>query len=99
MAFRHYEWTRFTCFTPNDGFWVSIGNVLYRTGPWVVQHGYSAEYRNYFNPRTRLLRFERPWFSSDAEIVKCVSRRTGLTCRHWRGHGWWIGRYRGYHIF
>jgi hypothetical protein len=29
----------------------------------------------------------------------CTSRSTGLTCRNAAGHGYWIGRYRGYRLF
>jgi hypothetical protein len=32
-------------------------------------------------------------------IYRCSSRATGLTCRNRVGHGWWLGRYRGYRIF
>jgi len=29
----------------------------------------------------------------------CTSRRTGLLCWNRVGHGWWLGRYRGYRTF
>jgi len=29
----------------------------------------------------------------------CKRRRTGLTCTNRAGHGWWLGRFRGYRIF
>jgi hypothetical protein len=29
----------------------------------------------------------------------CISRRTGLTCVNRAGHGWWLGRVRGYRLF
>ena len=29
----------------------------------------------------------------------CTSRRTGLTCWNSAGHGWWLGRGRGYRLF
>ena len=53
----------------------------------------------------RLLRFGQQWsFGPDASGVgpinyRCWSRRTGLTCRNRQGHGWWLGRYRGYRLF
>lgn len=32
-------------------------------------------------------------------LYRCTSRSTGLTCRNRAGHGWWLGRFRGYRIF
>lgn len=99
MGFSGGAWTRFLCFTPNDGFYVRMTGVLNSRRPVRVVKGYSRRFLHYRNRNIRLLPFGRTWFSSDAEIVTCRSRSTGLTCRHWRGHGWWLGRYRGYRIF
>jgi hypothetical protein len=30
---------------------------------------------------------------------RCVSRVTGLTCTNRDGHGWWLGREKGYRAF
>jgi hypothetical protein len=43
--------------------------------------------------------FGRSWLSSDAAIVSCVSRRAGLTCKHYDGLSFWLGRSRGYRIY
>ena len=85
------------CFTPNDGFYVKLSGVLTRHAR--ISKGYSGRFVGYRNLRIGLLAFGRPWCSSDAEIVTCRSRRTGLTCKHWLGRGWWLGRYRGYRVF
>ncbi len=29
----------------------------------------------------------------------CSSRSNGLTCKNGIGHGWWLGRCKGYRIF
>jgi hypothetical protein len=31
--------------------------------------------------------------------MRCISRRTGLTCRNTLGHGFWLGRFRGVRRF
>jgi hypothetical protein len=98
MLFRRNAWNGFLCLTPNDGFWVKMTRVL---GPGRVRvtEGYSPTFEDYRNSRARILGFGRTWFSSDAEIVVCNSQRTGLTCRHWQGRGWWLGRFHGYDVF
>jgi hypothetical protein len=97
MNFVRKEWKEFVCFTPNDGFYVRMTNLY---GARVkISKGYLDRFVGYRNRRVPLWRFGRTWYSSDAEIVTCSSRRTGLTCRHWRGRGWWLGRFRGYRIF
>jgi hypothetical protein len=79
------------CWTPNDGFTVS----MYRFG------GASKEYyrpnKGYHDVVGRILRFGQWW--SVRGYWTCVSRQTGLTCKNSAGHGWWLGRYRGYRIF
>jgi hypothetical protein len=68
-----------------------------------------------YRPRAALLGFGERWRyrcailadnatcasdrSGGRAAFRCVSRRTGLTCRNSRGHGFWIGRYRGYDLF
>lgn len=47
----------------------------------------------------RTLRFGRVFYSSDASVVTCWSRRTGLTCKHYDGLSFWLGRFRGYRIY
>jgi hypothetical protein len=78
------------CWTPNDGFRVRMSN----RGS-VPPHEYWPDYRG-FTPRTKHLL----GFGDSVALagIRCVSRRSGLTCTNRSGHGWWIGRYRGYRI-
>jgi hypothetical protein len=43
--------------------------------------------------------FGKVFYPSDAATVTCWSRTTGLTCKHYNGVSFWIGRTRGYRIF
>jgi hypothetical protein len=78
------------CWTPNDGFTVSMG-PRGRAGKTYIRNN-----RGYHDVVGRTLRFGQRWASVG---FYCVSRRTGLTCTNRVGHGWWLGRYRGYRIF
>ena len=78
------------CWTPNDGFTLAMG-VHSR-----VSHAYDRMNRGYNEP-VRTLRFGQTWRVSGS--WRCTSRRTGLTCVNHAGHGWWLGRYRGYRTF
>jgi hypothetical protein len=48
-----------------------------------------------------MLRFGNRWTEWQALRLQytCTSLRTGLTCKNRSGHGWWLGRYKGYRIF
>jgi hypothetical protein len=85
--------TGLVCWTPNDGFTISMGP---RGRP---EWRYEPENRGYRDPfaAMRLLRFGRHW--AVRPYWHCVSRRTGLTCWNRAGRGWWIGRYRGFRTF
>lgn len=85
--------TGLTCVTPNDGFTISMGP---RDRP---RYGYDRKARGSRDPfaATRLLRFGQHW--AVRLYWHCVSRQTGLTCWNKAGHGWWLGRYRGYRVF
>jgi hypothetical protein len=86
------------CITPNDGFWIRLGGLAAGTNVRVTK-GHAARYKGY-RERTYVLAFGRRWASSDAEVVVCRSRRTGLTCKHpLSGLSFWLGRYRGYRVF
>lgn len=78
------------CWTPNDGFttWMSR-----RSRPRKL---YAEQLRRAYAPNTPVLEFGRAW-----RVVgyRCVSRRTGVTCRNDARHGWWLGRYSGYRLF
>lgn len=79
------------CWTPNDGFTVT----MYRSGR--VTKEYSRPNKGYHDVVGRVLRFGQWW--AVRGYWSCVSRRTGLTCRNRAGHGWWLGRYKGYRLF
>jgi hypothetical protein len=79
------------CWTPNDGFTVA----MYRFGR--SHKNYSPSNRGWHELAGRVLRFGETW--SLPGYWRCVSRRTGLRCTNRAGHGWWLGRYRGYRLF
>ncbi len=86
------------CWTPNDGFTVS----MYPGGR--VRKTYSSHNKGYRDVHfaRRHLAFGKHWgfrIVYVGYVYRCTSRMTGLTCRNQAGHGWWIGRYRGYRIF
>jgi hypothetical protein len=88
----------FFCFRPRDGFTIRIGHL--GTKRPTFTRGYSDRYRGYRNERVRLLPFGRAWFSSDAEVITCWSRRSGLTCKHYdSGLTFWLDRRIGYRIY
>jgi hypothetical protein len=100
MEFSQKQLAAFRCITPNDGFWVRIGGRLYAPGsPVRVTKGYDPRFRGY-RARVQVIPFGRSWATSDAEVITCRSRRSGLTCRHpMSGWAFWLGRYRGYRIY
>jgi hypothetical protein len=84
----------------------------YYNRPASIVHGI-GDLRGY-TPRTRIIGFGQRWVYRCADPWKmstchvggagvtaftCVSRTTGLTCTNGAGHGWWIGRFRGYRLF
>jgi hypothetical protein len=98
MEFTQGVFDAFRCVTPNDGFWIRLTGLSKGTNVRVVK-GVSPAYRGYRNPAVRVLPFGREFFSSDAFVITCWSRRTGLTCKHYDGLSFWLGRYRGYRIY
>lgn len=89
----------FGCITPNDGFWIRFDGIYRAATNVTVRKGYDRRYRRY-HTSLRVLGFGQRWASSDAELVVCVSRATGLTCKHPpSGLTFWLGRNRGYRIY
>jgi hypothetical protein len=81
----------FYCWTPNDGFYVD----MHPSGR--VRKGYGDQTKGAYPRHTdQVLGFGERWSQPG---FRCLSRRSGLTCRNARGHGWWLGRFRGYRIF
>ena len=95
---------RLMCWTPNDGFAVemSYNGRVRRTSLRALRM--SREYVRSWASR-RELRFGKDWSwyfepgGYGSLFYVCSSRATGLTCKNRAGHGWWIGRYRGYRLF
>ncbi|MFN2467204.1 MAG: hypothetical protein ABR521_03615 [Gaiellaceae bacterium] len=80
--------SRLVCWTPNDGFTITL-----YSGGGRPSHYYSATNRNYA-ATAPLLGFGGRWAAGQG--FSCSSASTGLTCTNNTGHGWWLGRYRGY---
>ena len=86
-----------TCWTPNDGFYVRV------TPQGRVAKGYARRYRGLRDTywADGLLSYGENWkhISPGFFQFACQSRRNGLTCTNHEGHGWWLGRSRGYRIY
>ncbi len=92
------------CWTPNDGFTVTMRPRAHPKARYVANNAGSGGFA------VRTLRFGQSWWGDATRsgigsgagrdvLFRCVSRRTGLTCTSKAGHGWWLGRYHGYRIF
>lgn len=100
------------CYTPNDGFTVTMRSGSRVTKRYVAENKWAfatplrtLKYGQSFwasdsgdNTYTGL------GTPKDTGLVgpvlyRCWSRSTGLTCKNRAGHGWWLGRYRGYRIY
>ncbi len=86
------------CWTPNDGFTVK----RYPGGRVTKKYARANRaYRDRFFAK-RLVGFGQHWgfrIAYVGYIYRCASLSTGVTCRNQAGHGWWLGRYKGYRIF
>jgi hypothetical protein len=80
------------CWTPNDGF------SVYMTSYGRASKRYVKGNRDYVDDFAPILRFGHFWRDGRGRF-RCDSRKSGLTCRNARGHGWWLGRYVGYRLF
>jgi hypothetical protein len=59
-------------------------------------HDYNRMQRGYHERQAPVLGFSRTWRFPG---FRCTSRATGLTCVNRAGHGWWLGRFKGYWVF
>lgn len=100
------------CWTPNDGF---LATVAHDTSRGYAGYGDARIFRGYIPSGYRVLGFGstfrwrcRSVDASFAEkcsptrgltVFTCASRRSGLTCVNRDGHGFWLGRYRGYRVY
>jgi hypothetical protein len=88
----------FRCVRPRDGFWIRLTGVS--DGPTTrISKGVDPRFRGLSARADFQLRFGREWLSSDAALVSCRSRRTGLTCKQYDGLSFWLGPRRGWRIF
>jgi hypothetical protein len=93
------------CWTPNDGFAVemSYDGRVRRTS--LDARGMSPGYVRTWARMMGMLDFGKDWtWSFNARgfgtlYYRCSSRTSGLTCTNRAGHGWWLGRFKGYRIF
>jgi len=101
------------CWTPNDGFTVSVAfdepraNAFWRKSYRPANRGRTPHgYRLLAFGQRRRVYCDVSGASVDnclrggADVAfTCTSRRTGLTCRNRAGRGFWLGRYVGYRLF
>jgi hypothetical protein len=89
-------WTGFVCFRPRNGFFAKMAaRDLSRRGRVRLARGFDARLRGYHDRRVSVIRAGASWASSDAEMVKCWVRRSGISCRYYYGGRFWLGRRRG----
>jgi hypothetical protein len=93
------------CWTPNDGFNIALSAS--RRPRASTQKAYKWHYE----PGGRPLGFGQAWWINREGVqglgrggvgdvlIRCVSRTNGLTCTNRAGHGFWLGRFRGYRLF
>jgi hypothetical protein len=99
MTFAGGRWSGFLCFRPRNGFFVRmVSRDLSAPARVWITRGFDDRLRGHRDRRVQVLRVGRSWASSDAEVVKCRSRRGELTCRHYLGGRFVLGRMRGSRI-
>ena len=88
------------CVRPADGFWVELTNP-FETGKGSVgvAQGYSKSFRGVRPKGVRTLGFGRQLETSDAAVITCWSRQAGVTCKHYTGLAFQLGRASGYRIY
>jgi len=92
-------WTGFICFRPRNGFFVKMDGRDLSTRVRVrITKGFDARLRSYRDRRVGVVRDGASWASSDAEMVKCWVRSTGLICRYYYGGRFALDRSSGYRI-
>lgn len=80
------------CWTPNDGYMIEI----YPTSEFQSRPVYVRRARGAKPGGFRTIGYGGSWRRHG---IRCVARRTGLTCRNTEGHGFWLGRYHGVRHF
>ena len=92
------------CWTPNDGF------TLWLDAAARPRKSYDTDNKWNYASSLGLLPYGRSyWANADYRqgtglargkvLFRCRSRSTGLTCTNRAGHGFWLGRFRGYRLF
>ena len=101
------------CFTPNDGFTVTMrsggraSKHYDRSNKWnydyaslVLRYGRSWWVGDVPGDSQTFGTGTPDNTSQTGRILyRCWSRSTGLTCKNRAGHGWWLGRLKGYRLF
>jgi hypothetical protein len=85
------------CFRTSDGFYVSIDRPL--SDHPAFSKGYDARYKGYRNERVEVLPYGQARYSSDAEVLTCWSRPAGVTCKHYEGLSFFLGRRKDHRFF
>jgi hypothetical protein len=85
------------CIRPRDGSWIRLTGYLGRNVD--VRQGTSERFRGYRGPVGRTLGFGDVFYSSDAALITCRSRRRAVTCTHIEGLSFTLNRSSGYRIF
>ncbi len=110
MCWEDYHEIQLACYTPNDGFSLFMyptgrvprnGDEHPFSGSPVKNPTYGLWKRTDFNYKTGgLLNFGYRWTEWQAlkRDYVCNSEKGGLTCKNRSGHGWWIGRFKGYRV-
>ncbi len=97
VEFARGRFDAFRCVRPRDGF------SLRFTGLWGrnvrVAIARADRFRVLQGRRIPMLEFGRTWLSSDAATVSCWSGRRWLTCKHYDGLSFSLGRRTGYRIY
>ena len=93
------------CWTPNDGFTVTLTASRRPHASTVKANKW------HYEPGGRPLGFGKAWWMNRDSasgwgsggagdvLIRCVSRASGLTCTNRAGHGFWLGRFRGYRLY
>jgi len=92
------------CWTPNDGFtlWLDVAGL--------PRKSYDTDNKWNYSGSVGLLGFgQNYWANANYKqgtgigrgrvLFRCRSRSNGLTCTNRAGHGFWLGRFRGYRVF
>lgn len=87
----------FRCVRPRDGFSLRFTGLSGRNVRVAI--GQANRFRGLHEGSPHVLPFGRTWLSSDAATVSCWSGRRWLTCKHYDGLSFSLGRRTGYRVY